>query len=73
MVDDGEELRVDREVASAIASHSTVATRAVKAAVRGALDLTIEQGLRYENELISLCFAKAEVIRPGGSADQDAR
>lgn len=60
LVDDGEELRMAREVASEIAGHSTVATQAMKAAVRGAMDLTVTQGLRNENELMSLCFAKVE-------------
>lgn len=60
LVDDGEELDTARDLAQRIAAHSTVATQAVKAAVRSALDLTVAQGLRYENELMSLCFAKVE-------------
>lgn len=61
LVDDGDEVAKAREIAGQIASHSTVATQAVKAAVRSALDLTVDRGLRYENELMSLCFAKREL------------
>ncbi|TNF18357.1 MAG: enoyl-CoA hydratase/isomerase family protein [Rhodobacteraceae bacterium] len=60
LVEPGEELTRAREVAAQIAAHAPHATQAVKAAVRGALDLSLEQGLRNENELMSLCFAKAE-------------
>lgn len=60
LVDDGQELICAQEIATKIASHSSVATQAVKAAVRSALDLTVAQGLKYENELMSLCFAKVE-------------
>lgn len=60
LVDDGEELPVARELAEKIASHSSMATQAVKAAVRSALDVTVAQGLKYENELMSLCFAKVQ-------------
>lgn len=55
-----EELPKAREIARQIAGHAPHATQAVKAAVRSAMDLTLEQGLRNENELMSLCFAKAE-------------
>ncbi|WP_323772444.1 enoyl-CoA hydratase/isomerase family protein [Antarctobacter sp.] len=60
LTDPGAELTKAREVAQQIANHAPHATQAVKAAVRGAMDLTLEQGLRNENELMSLCFAKAE-------------
>lgn len=60
LVDDGQELIKAREIAQVLAAHSTVATQAVKAAVRCAMDLSVAQGLTYENELMSLCFAKAE-------------
>lgn len=60
LVEEGDELRMSRAVATNIASHSTIATQAVKASVRGAMNLSVEQGLRYENELMSLCFAKVE-------------
>lgn len=60
LVDTGDELSKAREIATQIAGNSTVATQAVKAAVRGAMELTVAQGLRNENELMSLCFAKVE-------------
>ena len=58
LVDEGEELAAARELASSIAEHSSVATQAVKASVRAALDMTVARGLQYENELMSLCLAK---------------
>lgn len=60
LVEDGEELIAARELAEKISSHSTVATQAVKSAVRSALDLSVAQGLAVENDLMSLCFAKSE-------------
>ncbi|SFR52686.1 enoyl-CoA hydratase [Yoonia tamlensis] len=60
LVDDGDELGKARDLAQTIAAHASVATQAVKAAVRSALDVTVAQGLKYENELMSLCFAKVE-------------
>ncbi|SHH13988.1 enoyl-CoA hydratase/isomerase family protein [Cognatishimia maritima] len=63
LVEDGEELTKAHEIAALIAGHSTVATQAVKSAVRSAMDLTTEQGLRNENELMSLCFAKRELAK----------
>lgn len=61
LVDDGEELTTARALAEKIAGHSTVATQAVKSAVRSALDMTVAQGLAFENELMSLCFAKVDL------------
>lgn len=63
LVDEGSELDTAREIAVRISGHSSVATQSVKAAVRSALDLPISQGLTRENELMSLCFAKAEQDR----------
>lgn len=63
LVEDGDELGKARGVAKQIAGHSPVATQAVKAAVRGAMDLSVAHGLRNENELMSLCFAKLEQDR----------
>lgn len=60
LVETGDELETAHELAAKIAEYSTVATQTVKAAVRGAMDLTTHQGLRNENELMSLCFAKVE-------------
>ena len=71
LTEPGEELEKARDVAAQIAGHAAHATEAVKAAVRGAMDLSLEQGLRNENELMSLCFAKAEQakIRAAQSGD----
>ncbi|RMD89546.1 MAG: enoyl-CoA hydratase/isomerase family protein [Alphaproteobacteria bacterium] len=63
VVDPGEELAAARALAARIAANATVATQAVKAAVRSALDMTVARGLAYENELMALCFAKAECDR----------
>lgn len=60
LVAPGEEMNAARELATRIAGNSTVATQAVKSAVRNAMNQTVEQGLKYDNELMSLCFAKAE-------------
>jgi enoyl-CoA hydratase len=45
------------EVAVKIASFSPVATLAIKAAVRAALSVPLEAGLRYENELHVICMS----------------
>jgi enoyl-CoA hydratase len=45
------------ELAQKIASFSPVATQTIKAAIRGALSMPLEQGLRYENELHVLCMS----------------
>jgi len=44
-------------LAKKIASFSPVATRAVKAGIRAALSMSLEQGLRYENELHTICMS----------------
>jgi enoyl-CoA hydratase len=44
-------------LAQRIASFSPVATQAVKAGVRAALSMPLEQGLRYENELHTICMS----------------
>ncbi|MFY0682653.1 MAG: enoyl-CoA hydratase/isomerase family protein [Thalassovita sp.] len=63
LVDDGTERDTAFQVAQAIAAQSSVATQAVKASVRGAMDLSVSQGLSLENELMSLCFAKIEAAK----------
>lgn len=60
LVEEGEELETARKTAADIAAHSPVATQAVKACVRAALDMSVARGLQYENELMSLCLAKLE-------------
>ena len=44
-------------LAAKIAGFSPLATQAVKAAVRAALSMPLEAGLRYENELHVLCMS----------------
>ncbi len=44
-------------LAQKVASFSPVATQAVKAGVRAALSMSLEQGLRYENELHTICMS----------------
>jgi enoyl-CoA hydratase len=48
-------VRVD-ELASIIAAFSPTATQAVKAAVRAALSMPLDAGLRYENEIHVICM-----------------
>jgi enoyl-CoA hydratase/carnithine racemase len=43
-----------------IAGYSPVAAQAVKAAARMALSSTLDAGLRYENEMNTLCFAAGD-------------
>jgi enoyl-CoA hydratase len=42
--------------AKKIAAHSPIATQAVKAAVRAALEMPLSAGIRYENELHVVCM-----------------
>lgn len=57
VVDDGEvEARV-LALAGKIASFSPVATQAVKAGIRAAQSMALDEGLRYENELHVLCMS----------------
>ena len=57
IVDDAKvEARVG-EVAKKIASFSPVATQAVKAGVRAAQSMSLDQGLHYENELHTICMS----------------
>jgi enoyl-CoA hydratase len=57
VVDDANVVARTNELAAKIASFSPTATLAVKAAVRGALSMPLEAGLRYENELHVICMA----------------
>lgn len=45
-----------RELCAKLASFSPVAVQSVKAAVRASLSSPLEAGLRYENEMNTLCF-----------------
>lgn len=44
-------------VCRTLAKHSPIAVQAVKAATRAALSMPLEAGLKYENEMTTLCFA----------------
>jgi enoyl-CoA hydratase len=59
-------------LAKRIASFSPIATQAVKAAVRAALSMPLEQGLRYENELHVFCMSHDDRLE-GIKAFQEGR
>ncbi len=61
LVDDGEERNKALEIAAQIAGNASIATQTVKASVRSALEGGVDAGLRMENELMSLCFARREL------------
>ena len=66
VVEDDDVLSRTMELASKIASFSPTATQSIKAAVRAAMSMPLEAGLRYENELHVLCMsdkARIEGIR----------
>jgi enoyl-CoA hydratase len=66
VVDDADVLSRTAELAGIIASFSPTATQAVKAAVRAAMSMPLEAGLRYENEIHLICMAdkgRAEGIK----------
>jgi enoyl-CoA hydratase len=49
-----------RALCAQIASYSPVAVESVKAAVRMGLTSSLEAGLRYENEMNTLCFSAGD-------------
>ena len=49
-----------RALCRQIAGYSPVAVQAVKASVRVALSSSLEAGLRYENEMNTLCFSAGD-------------
>jgi enoyl-CoA hydratase len=57
VVDDAQVAPRTIELAKKIAALSPVATQAVKAGIRAALSMSLEQGLRYENELHTICMS----------------
>jgi enoyl-CoA hydratase/carnithine racemase len=60
LVDDSEVETTARALCAKIAGYSPVAAQAVKAAARMALSSTLDAGLRYENEMNTLCFAAGD-------------
>jgi len=63
LVDDAEVEPTARALCKQIAGYSPVATQSVKAAVRMALSSSLEAGLRYENEMNTLCFAGTDHLK----------
>ncbi len=59
-------------LAERISSFSPIATRAIKAGVRAALSMPLEQGLRYENELHVVCMSNNDRLE-GIKAFQEGR
>jgi enoyl-CoA hydratase len=60
LVDDAEVEPTARALCRQIANCSPVASQSVKAAVRMALSSGLDAGLRYENEMNTLCFAAGD-------------
>ncbi len=60
LVDDAEVEHTALALCQQIASYSPVATQSVKAAVRMALSSSLDAGLRYENEMNTLCFSAGD-------------
>jgi len=60
VVPDAEVEERARSVCRTLAGYSPVAVQAVKAAVRMALEAPLQAGLRYENEMNTLCFAAGD-------------
>jgi enoyl-CoA hydratase len=56
VVDDAELDRQVRDYAATVAAHSPVATQAVKAGVRAAMEMPLSAGITYENELHVVCM-----------------
>jgi enoyl-CoA hydratase len=57
VVEDASVLSRTAELAARIASFSPTATQAVKAAIRAAMSMPLEAGLRYENEIHVICMS----------------
>jgi enoyl-CoA hydratase len=57
VVEDDSVLSRTAELAARIASFSSTATQAVKAAIRAAMSMPLEAGLRYENEIHVICMS----------------
>ncbi|MFT3952894.1 MAG: enoyl-CoA hydratase/isomerase family protein [Piscinibacter sp.] len=60
LVDDAKVLDEARALARKFASFSPVAVESVKASVRMALSSTLPAGIRYENEMNTLCFSAGD-------------
>lgn len=60
LVEDDAVLDTALDVARKLAAHNPLAAQAVKASVRHALSTPVESGLRYENEMNTLCFSTGQ-------------
>lgn len=72
LVDDNAVEDEARAICRKIAGYSPVAVESVKAAVRMALQSSLSAGIRYENEMNTLCFAAGDHIE-GIRAFQEKR
>jgi enoyl-CoA hydratase len=72
VVPDTEVLLRISELAAKIASFSPTATQSVKAAVRAAMSMPLEAGLRYENEIHVICMSDKDRLE-GIQAFQEKR
>jgi enoyl-CoA hydratase/carnithine racemase len=75
LVDDAGLEERSRAVAAKLAGFSPIAVQAVKSSVRTALSAPLDAGLRYENEMNTLCFSAGDhmegiqAFRDGRNAD----
>lgn len=60
LVDDDTVLETAQAIARKLATLNPIAAQAVKAAVRQSLSTPLEAGLRYENEMNTLCFSTGQ-------------
>jgi enoyl-CoA hydratase len=72
VVEDASVLSRTAELAALIASFSPTATQAVKAAIRAAMSMPLEAGLRYENEIHVICMSDKDRVE-GIKAFQEKR
>ena len=72
LVPDSAMIATARQIAIKLAGYSPVATQAVKASVRASLNCSLDAGLRYENEMNTLCFSAGDHLE-GIKAFQERR
>ena len=72
LVDDADVVATARDLCRRIAGFSPVATQSVKAALRMTMQAHLDAGIRYENEMNTLCFAAGDHLE-GIRAFQERR
>lgn len=72
LVDDDAAGDTARAICRKLAEYSPIAVQSVKASVRASLSMPLDAGLKYENELTSLCFAAGNYLE-GVQAFADRR